>query len=91
MRNLPNRQKKRKSKQCELLQRSLFWLRADKAKASPNMVLEQRTERNPPLGYDGFARNSDRVSTNIVLSELDKVCFVKNRRIRVVTRELIHS
>ena len=66
-------------------------LRADKTISLLNMVLEQRTERIYPLGYDGIARNSDRVSINHFLSEPDKACFVKNRRIRVVTRELIHT
>ena len=27
------------------------------------------------LGYAGFARNSDRVSTDHFLSELDKACY----------------
>ena len=41
----------------------------------PNMVSELRTEPfTIRLGYAGVARNSDRVSTDHFLSELDKTC-----------------
>ncbi len=42
----------------------------------PNMVSELRTEPvSYRLGYAGVARNSDRVSTDHFLSELDKACY----------------
>ena len=41
----------------------------------PNMVSELRTEPFIWLGYAGVARNSDRVSTDHFLSELDKACY----------------
>lgn len=40
----------------------------------PNMVSELRTE-SLWLGYAGIARNSDRVSIDHFLSELDKACY----------------
>lgn len=38
------------------------------------------------LGYDGISRDRDRVSAVHFLPALDKVHFVRNGRIRVVTR-----
>lgn len=42
------------------------------------MVLEQRTEEICLLGYDGIARDSDRVSADHFLPALDKAHFVRN-------------
>ena len=39
------------------------------------MVLEPRTERNPPLGCDGSARDSARVSARVPV--LDKAASVR--------------
>ncbi len=42
-----------------------------------NMVLELRTEEVFLLGYDGIARDSDRVSVDHFLPVLDKACIVR--------------
>lgn len=66
----------RKSKQQKLFRESHHLLmRCEWVKRIlPNMVSELRTE---PfwLGCAGIARNSDRVSTDHFLSELDKACY----------------
>ncbi len=54
-------------------------LREDEAIKLPNMVLELRTEKIRLLGYDGIARDSDKVSAVHFPPALEKAYFVRNK------------